>query len=59
MKKLIAAVVPLAAAFAFAVPAQAGTYDVHFCNSSGTAFDNKSWAALCRRRKDDSAREVL
>lgn len=46
MRKLIAAVIPLAAAFAFAVPAQAGTYDVHFCNSAGTVFDNTSWAAL-------------
>ena len=46
MKKLIAAVVPLVAAFAVAAPAQAGTYDVHFCNSAGTVFDNKSWASL-------------
>ena len=46
MKRLIAAAVPLVAAFAVAAPAQAGTYDVHFCNSAGTVFDNKSWASL-------------
>ena len=46
LKKLFAAVAPLAAALALAAPAQAGTYDVHFCNSTGTVFDNKSWAAL-------------
>ena len=46
MKRLIAAAVPLVAAFAVAAPAQAGTYDVHFCNSSGTVFDNRSWVSL-------------
>jgi len=46
LKRLIAAAVPLVAAFAVAAPAQAGTYDVHFCNSSGTVFDNRSWASL-------------
>jgi hypothetical protein len=43
---LIAAAAPLAAAFAVTAPAQAGTYDVHFCNSGPNVFDNKSWAAV-------------
>ena len=43
---LLAAAAPLVAALALAAPAQAGTYDVHFCNSAGTVFDNRSWAAL-------------
>jgi len=46
LKKLFAALAPLVAALAVAAAAQAGTYDVHFCNSAGTVFDNKSWAAL-------------
>jgi len=46
LKKLIAAVAPLAAALAFAVPAEAGTYDVNFCTSGPNVFDNRSWAAL-------------
>ena len=54
MKRLIAAAVPLVAAFAVAAPAQAGTYDVHFCNSSGTVFDNKSWASLAKPKTPKS-----
>jgi hypothetical protein len=46
MKRLLIAAAPLAATLALAAPAQAGTYDVHFCASSGTVFDNRSWAAL-------------
>ena len=39
--------------------AQAGTYDVHFCNSTGTVFDNRSWSALAsagHRRRHRPAR---
>ena len=36
----------MALGLALAGTAQAGTYDVHFCNSAGTVFDNRSWAAL-------------
>jgi len=46
LRRLIAAAAPLAAAFAFAGPAQAGTYDVNFCNSGPNVFDNRSWTAL-------------
>ena len=46
MKKLTAAAAPLAAAFALASPAHAGTYDVNFCTSGANVFDNRSWAAL-------------
>jgi hypothetical protein len=48
LRRLIAAAAPLAAALALggAGPAHAGTYDVHFCNSANTVFDNRSWAAL-------------
>src|SRR6185503_6907591 len=46
LKRLIAAAVPLVAALAVAAPAQAGTYDVHFCNSSKSVLDNRSWASL-------------
>jgi hypothetical protein len=42
----LAAVAPVAAALALAAPAQAGTYEVQFCNSAGNVFDNRSWAAL-------------
>ena len=42
----LAAASAAAAALAFAAAAQAGTYDVHFCNSTGTVFDNRSWTAL-------------
>ena len=46
MRRLLAALAPFGAALALAAPSHAGTYDVHFCNSAGTVFDNKSWAAL-------------
>ena len=46
MRRLLAAAAASAAALAFTAPAQAGTYDVHFCSSAGTVFDNRSWAAL-------------
>ena len=46
LRRLLAALAPLGAALALAAPSHAGTYDVHFCNSAGTVFDNKSWAAL-------------
>jgi 5-hydroxyisourate hydrolase-like protein (transthyretin family) len=47
MKRLalcaFSALIVLSAAAAPA--ARAGTYTVHFCNSGGTAFDNRSWIA--------------
>ena len=46
LRRLLAAAATLAALLGTAAPAQAGTYDVHFCASSGTVFDNRSWAAL-------------
>ena len=46
MRRLLAAAAPLVAALALASPAHAGTYDVHFCTSGATVFDNRSWAAL-------------
>ncbi|HKG65761.1 MAG TPA: hypothetical protein VKB28_16960 [Solirubrobacteraceae bacterium] len=46
MRRLLAALAPPAAALALASPAHAGTYDVHFCNSGATVFDNRSWSAL-------------
>jgi hypothetical protein len=46
LRRVLAAAAPLAAALGLAAPAHAGTYDVHFCSSSGTVFDNRSWAAL-------------
>ena len=46
MKKLFAAAAPLVAALTLTAPASAGTYDVHFCNSGATVFDNRSWSGL-------------
>lgn len=46
MRRLLAALAPPAAALALASPAHAGTYDVHFCTSGATVFDNRSWSAL-------------
>jgi hypothetical protein len=46
LRRLLAALAPPAAALALASPAHAGTYDVHFCNSGTTVFDNRSWSTL-------------
>ena len=52
MKRLIAAAAPLAAAFALVAPAQAGTYDVNFCNSG----PNVAWPEARTRSNAPTAR---